>query len=84
MTTCMVSYNDQEGSLVEVEYQCSEMCMYEQLKKLPDYKLGGRIDRYDGTSIDYGTWPCGSETDYDVHCSNCEQLLWKGLQHATD
>ena len=25
-------------------------------------------------------WPGGMETDYDVHCSSCGDLMWKGLQ----
>jgi hypothetical protein len=25
-------------------------------------------------------WPGGMETDYDVHCENCNDLMWHGLE----
>lgn len=29
---------------------------------------------------DADRYPGGAETDYDVHCAGCGELLWKGLQ----
>ena len=28
-----------------------------------------------------GAYPCGTETDYDVHCGNCGDLIWEGLEY---
>lgn len=28
-----------------------------------------------------GGYPCGNETDYNVYCDNCNDLLWKGLNN---
>ena len=54
---------DTQGDLVDVQYFCSGQC----------YTLTTGNDYYG-----HG-WPCGSETDYDVSCSHCGTLLWRGL-----
>ena len=27
-------------------------------------------------------WPGGMETDYDVHCDNCGNLMWEGIEES--
>ena len=54
---------DDNGDLIDVFYYCSSFC-YEAETGKPSYGHA---------------WPSGSETDYDVHCQNCGELLWKGL-----
>jgi hypothetical protein len=39
----------------------------------------GKYTFPDGTSYEYGAWPGGSETDYDVYDAYDGTLLWKGL-----
>lgn len=82
-----VSYYDEPDTheLVDVDYQCSYFCMTETLEKSDvgislDTTNAGSVNTNDGGSISWGAWPCGEETDYDVHCSSCETLLWRGLQ----
>ena len=76
-----VQYKDSLGDLVEVDYQCSADCMLATLRsveirmvKLADKSYDPRLN-----GVSWGAWPGGSETDYDVHCSNCGELLWHGL-----
>jgi len=55
---------DENGDLVDIFYYCSSFC-YETETGKPAYGHG---------------WLYGPETDYDVHCQNCGELLWEGLQ----
>ena len=69
-----ISKNDSQGDTVDMEYQCGTNCMETRLKELDD---GQEPYNYEA-----GAWPCGSETDHDVYCSNCNTLLWYGLINA--
>lgn len=78
----------EEGDLVDISYQCSYSCMLTELMResgcsgvdLPDGRAGLLIPAGSATAYSYGGWPCGSETDYDVHCGGCGVHLWHGLQ----
>ena len=87
MTIHVIHWEDTTGDLVDIDYQCSWACMVEQLdnvdaiRELPT--TAGDFTTPTGVQGSYGAWPCGDETDYDVYCSNCEALLWKGLDNDT-
>ena len=55
---------DQQGDLVDVAYYDSAWCFTEAT----------------GREAYGNAWPGGSETDYDVHCAHCGELMWTGLQ----
>src|SRR5271167_2705813 len=74
-------YEEPNGQeLVDIDYQCGVDCMDETLIKhwVHTAAICGTRDTAQG-SISWGAWPCGSETDYDVYCSGCGDLLWKGM-----
>ena len=55
---------DPRGNLVDVEYFCSALCYTNSTG-----------------NVAYGhAWPGGSETNSDVHCHNCSDLMWHGLE----
>jgi hypothetical protein len=88
MTTHVVYHNAVNGDLVDIDYACSLRCMGDRLEDigigvdgLPD---NGSYTFPDGTSVDFGARPCGDETDYDVHCTSCDALMWRGLQSDHD
>jgi hypothetical protein len=55
---------DSQGNLVDINCFDSAWCFNEST---------GR-DSYGSA------WPGGMETDYDVHCHNCGDLMWHGLE----
>jgi hypothetical protein len=84
MTTCVVNYYDEpdQRELVEIDYQCSVLCMKETLEReanVSGFDVAGELNLPDGGSVDWGTCPGGAETQEDVHCSACGDLLWQGL-----
>jgi hypothetical protein len=85
MTTCAVSYYTEpdQRELVDIDYQCSVECMLSTIERetgLRPTEFAGEANLpTDEGSISWGRWPGGAETDYDVHCSTCEDLLWRGL-----
>ena len=56
---------DSQGDLVDIEWFCSASC----------YSSSTNNEAYGHA------WPGGDETDYDVYCHNCKDLIWHGLQH---
>ena len=66
MTIHVEFEEDHKGQLVDTYYYCSAFCYEEDI---PEKSSHGKA------------WPCGSETDYDVYCSNCDELLWRGLEY---
>lgn len=85
MTTCVVNIYSEPGQheLDDTLYQCSIMCMRSAVETesgLRDIEDAGEADTDDG-SISWGRLPGGAETQSDVHCSTCEDLLWRGLSH---
>lgn len=85
MPTCVINYfaEPDERELTDVSYQCSTLCMFEELRGvgLAEPNLAGEANLSDGGSIGWGTNPGGSETQSDVRCSVCDELLWRGLSH---
>ena len=83
---CVSYYERPNGeTLVDVAYQCSARCMADELGLMADEHLepAGAWNTPDGSSVSWGGWPGGSETDYPVYCSACSELLWRGLQTET-
>jgi hypothetical protein len=84
MSIHAVSYYEKPDclELVDVAYQCSWQCMDAQLQEdgIHTADIAGERNTDEG-SMSWGAWPCGSETDYDVYCSQCETLLWHGLDY---
>jgi hypothetical protein len=85
MTTCVVNIYSEPGQreLAEVLYQCSVMCMRSAVETesgLRDIEDAGEANVEHG-SISWGRMPGGAETQSDVHCSICEDLLWRGLSY---
>src|SRR5215216_1639509 len=80
--------------LTDIDYVCSYSCETEVLSHInmhdPSGELvsgndsAGTVVFSDGTAIEWGWFPGGSETDYDVYCANdeCRTLLWHGLNSA--
>jgi hypothetical protein len=72
------------GDVIDIDYQCSAGCMFATMAEadidVSDLALAGTIPG----RCSFGGLPGGSETDHDVYCSNCEQLLWRGLQSETE
>jgi len=68
--TYAIHFNDEHGDLIDVEYYCCHMCYAESRRELEAA----------GVPLTGGGWPCGEETDYDVHCGRCGYLLWKGME----
>lgn len=70
--------------MFDITYQCSFFCMDQELagagihvtKETP---YAGQANMKFG-SVSWGGHPCGDETDYDVYCSQCGELLWHGLE----
>ena len=54
---------DNQGDLVDIEWYCSAFGYSESV----------------GTDAYGHAYPGGSETDYDVHCHHCKDLMWHGL-----
>jgi hypothetical protein len=71
----------EQRELVDIEYQCSALCMRDELEQIDDTLTDsvGDANLPNNRSISWGATPGGSETDYDVHCSSCKELLWRGL-----
>lgn len=84
MTVHCVSYYEEPNGfeLIEVDYQCSAACMRSTLERevnVTGAAPAGSLNLDDG-SVSWGAYPCGEETDYDVYCSACGDLLWHGLE----
>jgi hypothetical protein len=81
---CVSYYDGPDATeLVDVEYQCSYGCMVDTLAGegiVPEFPAG--VVNQGAASVSWGAWPCGTETDYDVHCSGCGALLWKALPYC--
>lgn len=69
--------------LEDVQYACCAMCMLDAVVaatgKLPDDEAGER--RVGTGSVSWGQMPGGEETQSDVFCTTCEDLMWRGLGH---
>ena len=88
-------YDEEFGAheLVDIDYTCSYICMTDVLAKVDkecndlfmsakhfeDRGLTVYSNSTTTTAVEYGAWPGGSETDYDVSCAGCKTLLWHGL-----
>ena len=77
-------YEEPDGmELVDIDYQCSRSCMLDTVWQhvgAPVTEYVGQLNIADGnTSVSWGAWPGGSETDYAVYCSGCGELLWEGM-----
>ena len=55
---------DTNGDLVDQHWFCSSWCYNDSTGK----------DSYGHQ------WPGGSETDYNVYCHRCEDLMWTGIE----
>lgn len=89
MGTHVIYYcDDRDGrEVTDVDYQCSYRCMLDTFTEnnIDVDMVAGIVNLPAGRgSVEYGECPGGSETDYDVHCSSCEALLWKGLESSTE
>lgn len=94
MSIHVIDFNAPNGDIVDREYLCSADCQYLTMIGLAnsDTAWRGLIPEYhagtqragNGDSIEYGAWPCGEETDYDVWCANCGDFLWHGLNCDCD
>jgi len=76
-----IHYSDGLGDVMDVDYFCGHICMAHLLHEMgADFKshtAGMWKDPDSGVEISYGGWPC--ETDYDVYCATCKDLLWNGI-----
>ena len=72
----VIHYEDKDGNVYDVEYFCCKLCLQNTLTHFPPSML--RIEN--GGRISYGACPGGAETNDDVHCPECGELLWKGLR----
>ncbi len=54
---------DSQGDLVDIEWFCSAGC----------------YEKSTNNGAEGHAWPGGGETDYNVYCHNCQNLIWKGL-----
>ena len=84
MTTCRIDWYDEKGNVLDIAYIDSITCMYEMFagEDLWPDDIAGTITYPEG-SVDYGPWPGGDETDHDVHCATCGQLMWRGRSNET-
>lgn len=83
MTTQLLSLNAPNGDLIDQDWFCCQTCLYESLEDRSITPTPAGEHHY-GTglgSIDWGAYPCGTETDYNVYCSNCSTLMWYGLDN---
>ena len=55
---------DARGNLVDIEYYCCATC----------YTIAKGQDAHGHA------WPCGMETDHDVYCDNCGDLMREGIE----
>jgi hypothetical protein len=60
------SVEDSNGDLIDQLWYCSYFC----------YRQAGHDD------LVPTAWPGGQETDYDVHCVQCKDLMWKGISNG--
>lgn len=60
---------DEEGNLIDVDWYCSAFCFNEAMQDQEKDK-----DSYGHA------YPCGVETEEDVYCDNCKDLLWSGYK----
>jgi hypothetical protein len=84
-----VSYYDEpdQHELVDIDYQCSYICMMDTLTEAgvdTEGGLAGDVNLSEGGSISWGRFPGGEETSSDTYCSSCETLLWRGLESKVD
>ncbi len=83
MTTCCVSYYESTNceNLVDIDWCCSLGCQDDILRGLGVHSAAITDQRdLEHGSISWGPYPGGEETDDDVHCAACEDLMWEGLQ----
>lgn len=76
--TFVIHYNDARGDIVDEEWFDSYSCMVERLDVLTSERCHNDAGTHvfpDGTSIEWGAWPCGTETDYNVYCATCGDLM---------
>lgn len=70
-------------TLVDVVWCDSAWCMGSVLDEFRIYTdeagIAGQRNTDNG-SISWGPYPGGEETDYDVYCGGCDELMWEGLQ----
>ena len=78
MRVCTIEFEDNDGDLADVEYQCSPLCMFGRLEQMTIVHAGNYAGELGPVS--WGGCPGGAETDYDVYCSTCGSLLWEGLE----
>lgn len=92
MTTCVIYYYDEPGEreLTAVDYQCSTLCMRDTLAEcgIKTIEPAGTLNVADAEdvaggagSVGWGECPGGAETQSEVRCSGCGELLWHGLSH---
>lgn len=87
-TYCLHIYEekDQQELIDEVWFDHSS-CLCEFLaKEFPkidqsdDFDLNSSANLEKG-SISWGNWPGGVETEEDVYCETCKELMWHGLEY---
>lgn len=66
-----ITYKDNNGDVVDVQYFCNPLCV--ALWSVRNVAKGNDKKLFDAI-------PTHPETDYDVHCSGCKELLWKGIE----
>lgn len=69
-----IIYKDKNGDVEEVEWFCTYTCARPTVTKL----TSGLNDS--AANFESGGVPVHPETDYDVHCGGCGQILWEGLK----
>ncbi len=84
MSIHALSFEDEDGSLEDIAYTCSQMCQVELMRTsgVPEEDIEKQAQGLAGScpGFSYGKMPGGEETDFDVNCANCGDLLWHGLQ----
>ncbi|RLC75313.1 MAG: hypothetical protein DRI61_15100 [Chloroflexi bacterium] len=74
--------NPERDNLEDVYWFCSQGCMEKYLRTTMGFvpqEPNGATQPPSGGWVEWGAFPCGEETDSDVFCASCGDLLWKGL-----
>jgi hypothetical protein len=81
MATYMITVSH-DGQTDDVLYLDSPGCQAVALAVMgaPGFTTAGTWEDPRGTLYEFGAWPGGCETDYDVWCAACGDFMWHGLE----
>lgn len=85
MSTCSISFYNHPTceTLVDILWFDSYNCLDKVLQgrfNVHTADIAGDCNLNNGGSVSWGYHPGGEETDYDVYCEECGELIWFGLQ----